>query len=69
MNKENITSEVEFGFSDDEYLPITRCLCGAEFEPYEQWISIYESSPWECSECGAEMVWEFKPNVYLITGE
>jgi hypothetical protein len=51
----NVTKDVDWELPDDEYLPITRCVCGAKYTPWDFTISIYpfEDSAGKCRACGA----------------
>lgn len=65
----DVTKLVNFGNSDDESLPITKCVCGKEFNEWEFDISIYDDSPCECPECGAKLYFRNKIIVYQIKEE
>ena len=52
---EDVTSQVHFGDNDGECLPLSRCMCGAEFQLWEEILSIYEDRPWTCPKCGAKL--------------
>ncbi len=69
MNYKNVTGEVDFQNNDDEALPITRCICGTEFDPWEFIISIYDDNPSECPVCGAKLFFRINTNVYQVIGE
>ncbi len=44
----DVTSQVSFGENDGEYLPLTRCVCGHTFEPWDEVISIYRDNSYTC---------------------
>lgn len=67
MTAEDVTDKVEFGWSDDELLPITKCLCGANFSYWEHSISIYEENPYKCPKCGVGLY--FRPDVRIYKVE
>ncbi len=46
------TVEWQFGDPDDEYLPIRRCACGALFDSWSMFISVYKDDPTEMPCCG-----------------
>ena len=47
----DVTNLVEFENSDDEVLPITRCVCGQRFPAWRFIISIYSDDPYHCDAC------------------
>jgi len=60
---QDVTQDVQFGPVDDESLPLLRCVCGEQFKPWEQVISIYKDHPWVCPKCGAKLI--FSNNVFV----
>lgn len=62
----DVTKEVDFGNSDDEALPITKCVCGKEFTTWDFHISIYESDPTPCPECGRKFYFSNSIHVYEV---
>lgn len=62
----DVTEEVEFGWNDDEYLPIIKCVCGEKFDLYDEMVSVYYSDPWTCPNCGTQLIWEQKITVYEV---
>lgn len=67
--KVDVTDQMYFDFNDDEYLPITQCVCGAEFKPWSFIISIYEDTPKPCPKCGRKLFWESHIRVYEVKDE
>lgn len=65
MNKD-ITEFVNYDNPDDEYLPITECICGKRFAPWEFIISIYEETFNKCPECGAKLFFRNTIRVYQV---
>ena len=63
----DVTDQVSFQNPDDEALPLTRCVCGAAFRPWEQIVSIYDKNPWECPSCGAKLVFGNAVRVYQVS--
>jgi hypothetical protein len=43
--EKDVTEKMKFGFSDDEYLPIEKCICGREFPAWEKNVFAVESFP------------------------
>ena len=62
----DVTKEIEFGRSDDELLPITRCVCEHEYPLWEFSICIYRDDPYECKHCGRKLYWTSKVTVYCV---
>ena len=60
----NVTDLVHFDINDDECLPITKCLCGAEFKPWDFVISIYRDSACKCPKCGRDFYFKNSIQVY-----
>ena len=68
MDKD-VTSLVDFGFSDDEFLPLLECVCGEKFGYWEHCLSIYRDDPKECPKCGVKLYFEFSVKVYQVIDE
>ena len=51
----NVTRQVRVGNPDDEICPLLRCVCGQEFKPWDQTISIYRDDPTEMTCCGRRL--------------
>ena len=66
---EDVTSKVYFGWSDDEFLPITKCVCGAKFEMWEYSISIYKTDAFKCPKCGVGLYFRPSIKVYKVSHE
>ena len=52
MSTVDVTNQVDFQNNDDECLPITKCVCGAKFDPWAFIIDVYEDDPANCPLCG-----------------
>lgn len=63
----DVTDKIELGSVDDELVPITKCVCGAEFEWWHFYISIYPDTPYGCPKCGREFYFENTVKVYQVT--
>lgn len=61
-----VTRDVEFGNSDDEYLPITKCVCGEKFTLWDFSIGIYDDMVDECPKCGAKLFFTNHIQVFQI---
>ena len=68
MNKD-VTSLVDFGFSDEESLPLLKCVCGEKFDYWEHQLGVYEDNPTECTKCGIKLYFEFAVKVYQVEGD
>ena len=62
----DVTEKVKFGNNDDEYLPIEKCVCGAEFGSWSFVINVYKDDPNECPKCGRKYYFRNEIKVYLI---
>ena len=66
----DVTDQVDFGWPDDECLPMKKCGCGATWALWE-WdgllLSIYKDDPRECPECGRKFYWESHIKVFEVT--
>jgi DNA-directed RNA polymerase subunit RPC12/RpoP len=61
-----VTNDVDHENPDDEELPITKCVCGAEFKPWEHTISIYPEDAYECPKCGVKLYFIQTIKIYQI---
>ncbi|KKM40390.1 hypothetical protein LCGC14_1563890 [marine sediment metagenome] len=71
MNGEiDVTAEVDFGWNDDETLPLTKCVCG---EKWGAWsgplLGIEKDYPTECPNCGRKLYWTTRIRVLEITDQ
>lgn len=67
MASKDVTDLVDFGLNDDEYLPLTKCVCGQTF-PY--WSFIISTDPEdvsECPGCGRRLYFAVSIRVFEIT--
>jgi hypothetical protein len=64
--KLDVTEKVEFDWNDNECLPLTKCVCGAEFKLWTFIISIYEDDPYYCPECKRGLFWTTRIKVYEV---
>ena len=62
----DVTDKVDFQNPDDEVLPLTRCICGAAFKPWDEIVSIYRDNPWVCPTCGAKLIFSNSVRVYQV---
>ena len=69
MKTLDVTKQVRFEGNDDELLPITQCVCGAKFNPWEFIIGIYKDDPYKCPMCGAKLYFTWDITVYEIEDE
>jgi hypothetical protein len=69
MRTIDITPFVEFGLNDDENLPLTRCICGATFAPWEFIISIYRGVANPCPQCKRKLCFGVTISVFEVEEE
>ena len=62
----DVTPLVDFRLNDDELLPLTRCACGASFQPWDFTIGVYADSPTECPVCGRALYFSVEIHVYEV---
>ena len=62
----DVTDQVSFGNSDDELLPITKCICGENFNYWNFTIGIYKDEPKECPMCGRRYFFTTSTRVYEV---
>lgn len=67
MTAADVTHLVAFHNNDDEFLPITKCVCGARFEPWDFTISIYSDNPHRCPSCNRALFFSFSISVYEVS--
>jgi hypothetical protein len=60
----DVTKQVEVGLPDGELLPLTKCVCGAEFGLWEFTINAYQDNPNQCPKCGRLMYFRNDLRVY-----
>jgi len=68
MSKD-VTAQVDFGNSDDEFLPLLECVCGEKFDYWEHCLSIYEDDPKACPKCGIKLYFRNAVKVYQVEHE
>lgn len=62
----DVTDKVIIGNPDDEFLPLGKCVCGAEFCVWQVSISIYPDSANECPACGRKFFFKNSITVYQV---
>jgi len=61
----NVTPYFRYGDIDGELLPITRCICGAEWKPWSGMVLDW-NDPTECPECGRKFTWSTSITIYEV---
>lgn len=62
----DITDKVEFGWNDDEALPLTRCVCGKKWNTWDFILGVEKDYPTECPSCGRRLFWSTHIRVFEI---
>lgn len=64
----NVTDRVKFGLNDEESLPLTKCVCGKEFESWDFVIGMDEDTQYcsVCPSCGAKLFFRTVATVYQV---
>jgi len=65
----DVTDQVDFGWSDDEFLPITKCVCGERFGWWEFSIGIYADEAKPCPACGRKFFFSTQVTVYEVVDD
>lgn len=66
MADKDVTDLVEFGYNDDECLPIHKCVCGQTFRPWTFIISIYPEMAYKCPNCNRELYFTISIKVFEV---
>lgn len=66
MADKDITKQVDFQLNDDEHLPITKCVCGVKFNPWDFIISIYHDTASGCPRCKRRLYFRTEITVYEV---
>jgi hypothetical protein len=66
MTDLDITDNVDFGYADEESLPLRFCVCGAQFELWTQVLGIYRDKPWTCPKCARKLYFGNYIKVYQV---
>lgn len=66
MDKD-VTEKTRFGDNDGEYLPLYKCVCGREYKPWDNILSIYRQDADPCEGCGRKLY--FKVSVTIMEVE
>ena len=64
-----VTTSVKYQLPDDEFLPITKCVCGQEFQAWDFTISIYSNMATECPKCKAKLFFSPRIAIYQLVKE
>ena len=65
----DVTKLVAFGFNDDEYLPLTKCVCGKAFDLWDFVLGIYKDEPTECPACKRGLYFDVFIRVFQVEQE
>lgn len=67
--RKNITSKVKCNLNDGEFLPLTRCVCGEEFENWDFLLNMESDSAKECPKCNRKMFFTVDIKVFEVVEE
>jgi hypothetical protein len=65
----DVTDQVKFLNSEDEMLPLTQCICGQVFEPWDFTLGIYRGLVRPCPSCGRQLYFRVNVRVYEVQDE
>lgn len=65
----DVTDKVDFENPDDECLPLTRCVCGQTFVPWDFILGIEKDKTYmkTCPNCKRKLFWELRVKVFEYT--
>ena len=66
MKITDVTNLVDYQANDGEDLPLTKCICGNEYDAWDFVLGIEENAPMICKKCGAKLYFSFEICVYKI---
>jgi len=67
INDKDVTLSVGFGNNDDEYLPVTKCVCGEKFASWDYVLSIYRDIKYEgYPKCKRRLYFRNKITIYEV---
>jgi hypothetical protein len=66
MSIVNVTAQVDFELNDDESLALTKCVCGARFEPWTFIIDMYKNDPVACPMCDRKLFFTLDIAVFEV---
>ncbi len=64
--KTDVTNSVYFGDNDGEALPLLKCVCGQEFQFWDEILGTYSDRPWTCAKCGVKLFFNFSIRVFKV---
>jgi len=62
----DVTDSVEFHLNDGECLPLTKCVCGKRFAPWDFILGVDEDYAHTCPKCGRRLFFGGTIKVYEI---
>ena len=65
----DVTDQVDFGLSDDEFLPLLKCMCGRTWGMWDHSISIYQRDPIPCDKCGRKLIFQASVKVLEVVDD
>jgi len=66
MKDMDVTEWMELGAIDDEALVILKCVCGARFNSWDFFISMYPDTPYTCDKCHRKFYFKVQITVYEV---
>ena len=63
----DVTEQVQFGYIDNESMPLHKCVCGKKFDGWDQVLSMYENDAWQCDGCGRKLFFRCHVSVFQVT--
>lgn len=66
VDLKDVTDQVGFEMPDDEWLPLTKCVCGTSFPLWSESVGVYEDKAWKCPSCGVRLFFSHRVCVLAI---
>lgn len=66
MPDRDVTKLVDFGRNDDEFLPLTKCVCGHRWNTWDFSIALGPRNPYYCPYCGRFLYFTLDIHVFEV---
>lgn len=62
----DVSNQMDWNLPDDEFLPVTKCVCGTKFPVWSFSVSIYDDNPKTCPICGRKFFFSNSIRIYEV---
>lgn len=66
MTTKDVTKEVEFGDESGGCIPLTKCVCGEEFDLWRNILGVHSEHADPCPTCGRKFIFEVSIKVLEV---